>query len=419
MKNSTQMKKKWMQFKVSALSASVAALIVNSIPTQISASDIDIYQAGGTGSIDILFMLDVSTSMYTYQFTNDYTHTSDKSVCRTGYEKNTSGSKYLTITDAGNNRGSYSRTGNSSNYKFTFVGSGSGRYNITPVNYNNNTHKNNPGNRYNEVSCIDRVPKQYCTSSSQLTSDYKVYDYIYAETGDPSCIVDYSDIADSTFQKDKDYISRINKVCEKISDNKYLCHSRLANLKKALITLVNSEETKDDMYFSLGYYPHSVPKGRFSNDLIGKIKDEVRIKMDEAGKAKFLKQVLDLSTMNGTPIANAYDTALTHFKDVDLTGTSESCIGRGLYFLTDGFPQLETSTPTEDSIILPSMSSRYWSTIGRKARELRTNKAVKTATVGFGKGYYAEGATSSKGTFSCNLLTPNSAEAQLCYLGNK
>ena len=63
MKNGTYIKKKWMQFKVSALSASITALIVSSIPTQISASDIDIYQAGGTGAINIYFMLDVSGSM--------------------------------------------------------------------------------------------------------------------------------------------------------------------------------------------------------------------------------------------------------------------------------------------------------------------------------------------------------------------
>lgn len=55
MKISTPMKNKWMQFKVSVLSASMTALIVSSIPTQISASDIDIYQAGGTGAINIYY----------------------------------------------------------------------------------------------------------------------------------------------------------------------------------------------------------------------------------------------------------------------------------------------------------------------------------------------------------------------------
>ena len=63
MKNSTYIEKRWMQFKVSALSASITALVVSGIPTQISASDIDIYQSGGTGAINIYFMLDTSGSM--------------------------------------------------------------------------------------------------------------------------------------------------------------------------------------------------------------------------------------------------------------------------------------------------------------------------------------------------------------------
>ncbi len=58
MKNSKKMNKTWMQFKVSALSASITALIVSSMPTQISASDIDIYQSGISSEKDKLHSKD-------------------------------------------------------------------------------------------------------------------------------------------------------------------------------------------------------------------------------------------------------------------------------------------------------------------------------------------------------------------------
>lgn len=53
----------WMRFKVSTLAASVTSLILAGLPVQIQASDIDIYQAGGTGTTKIYMMLDKSGSM--------------------------------------------------------------------------------------------------------------------------------------------------------------------------------------------------------------------------------------------------------------------------------------------------------------------------------------------------------------------
>lgn len=95
MKNSTQMKKKWMQFKVSALSALVTALILSGIPTQISASDIDIYQAGGTGNIDVHFMLDISGSMGGYSLFDDYQYyDSDNNIKKLGQSCTTKNVSY-------------------------------------------------------------------------------------------------------------------------------------------------------------------------------------------------------------------------------------------------------------------------------------------------------------------------------------
>lgn len=428
MRNSRYIEKKWMQFKVSTLSASMTALVIAGIPNTSTASDIDIYQAGGTGDVDILFMLDVSNSMYTYQFTKDYDHSSPViKMCYEAYVKANNGNKSVTFKDYGNNseEGSYSRSGRGTSndpYVYTYTGPGTNRYEVNKVvNYTNQ----NASTRYNLISCSISNPsnsaayKAYraCYVSDTLTANREIHSRVYSEIGDPFCSVDLFPIINSTNSADKLYVERIKKVCEKVEGqvNDYSCLSRFANLKKALISLVNSELVKENMYFTLGYYPYGA-----GNNVNGYINTTKNIKMNSAGKNTFLNQVNELSTENGTPIAKAYEVARGHFSAVDTTGTSESCIGRGLYFLTDGFPQLEgTGNPIEDSTLLSPMNSKYWSTIGRKARALRTDKAVKTATVGFGKGYYANGASSTKGTFSCDLLTKNSAEAQLCYLGNK
>lgn len=424
MRNSRYIEKKWMQFKVSTLSASITVFIIASIPTQISASDIDIYQAGGTGDVDILFMLDVSNSMYTYQFTNDYAHNnSSKKQCNVAYVKSNTGNTSVTFRDTGGNKnGSYRRDGSSGNYTFVYTGSNSNRYEVNTVT---NYVSQGSQTQYNLIACDRRNPSgtaastyAACSTSSLLTEDRIIYDRAYSTIGDPFCQVDLMPLLNSTNTNDRLYVKRIQSVCEGVDgqEEMYICLTRFANLKKALISLVNSESTKENMYFSLGYYPHDAG-GRVG--VTGKIVMPKNIKMNKSGKKDFLDLVLQLPTANGTPIANAYDEAIKHFGDVDLTGTSESCIGRGLYFLTDGVPQLEDSKPTEDSRASAPMTSTYWTTIARKSRTLKNDKAVKTATVGFGKDYFANGATSEKGVFSCNLLTAGSQQAQLCLLGNK
>lgn len=63
MNKNKQIQNHWMCFKVSTLTASITSLILISLPAQIQASDIDIYQAGGTGTTKIYMMLDRSGSM--------------------------------------------------------------------------------------------------------------------------------------------------------------------------------------------------------------------------------------------------------------------------------------------------------------------------------------------------------------------
>ena len=112
MENSTYIQKKWMQFKVSALSASITALTVSSIPTQISASDIDIYQSGGTGAINIYFMADTSGSMGNSSL-SDYNHNSAKTRVESGinYTQDNNGKKYATFSNSGSGSKDYNRSG--------------------------------------------------------------------------------------------------------------------------------------------------------------------------------------------------------------------------------------------------------------------------------------------------------------------
>lgn len=63
MNKNKQIPSHWMRFKVSTLAASITSLILAGLPVQIQASDIDIYQAGGTGTTKIYMMLDKSGSM--------------------------------------------------------------------------------------------------------------------------------------------------------------------------------------------------------------------------------------------------------------------------------------------------------------------------------------------------------------------
>lgn len=103
MNKNKQIPSHWMRFKVSTLAASVTSLILAGVPVQIQASDIDIYQAGGTGTTKIYMMLDKSGSMnhntymkqdYGNSFTTKGSNWWDRDitteVCSTGTKINSS-----------------------------------------------------------------------------------------------------------------------------------------------------------------------------------------------------------------------------------------------------------------------------------------------------------------------------------------
>lgn len=63
MKTNKPIEIKWMHFKVSTLTAAITTLLLSGVTSPVVASDIDIYQSGGTGATTIYLMLDVSGSM--------------------------------------------------------------------------------------------------------------------------------------------------------------------------------------------------------------------------------------------------------------------------------------------------------------------------------------------------------------------
>src|SRR5690606_5866554 len=219
MKNSTQMKKKWMQFKVSALSASVTALIVCGIPTQISASDIDIYQAGGTGGVNIYLMLDASASMESMSLGEDYRYSTTITDCniddnRTGYTyiQNNSSNRRVSFTASTN--GTHNKVGN--NYIFVGVG---GTYNMI------SDSGSGSGTRYSRSSVTvkvgtkcENVTKNFCSSNNtQLGKTLKLDNYIYASSSDKYCLVKESDLSKDN-PRDVAYLNKIQKICEEDKD---------------------------------------------------------------------------------------------------------------------------------------------------------------------------------------------------------
>ncbi len=273
MKISTQMKTKWMQFKVSALSASVTALIVSGIPTQISASDIDIYQAGGTGEVNIKFMLDRSLSMgdgsrygklqEDYEYTASACHNMNQKVIDLSVPNpnNNQGRKRYNITRDSNN-GAYILK----SQVYEYVGIGNGQYTLT---------ERSIGGTQLYVKPVTRsiCHKRFCDATTSLPTNLFVkgdlalnatkpnilteVSYIYAEKNDQHCSIFLNNtISSSVNDADKRYVKRIKETCEKKPDttNEYYCLSRFTNLKKALYSLVLNETIDLTKNFALGVY---------------------------------------------------------------------------------------------------------------------------------------------------------------------
>lgn len=448
MKISTQMKTKWMQFKVSALSASVTALIVSGIPTQISASDIDIYQAGGTGEVNIKFMLDRSLSMgdgssygkvkEDYEYVTVACKSENKNVTDlyTNSPQYGAERKRYDIVDL--SHGQYRQT----NWGYEYVGVGNGNKSITLRN-----NQSSGGTRlYLKTQTRQICDRQiFCASTSTLPSNLvingklahdpsrpnslKDVSYVYAASGANYCSIDLNNatLLSSTNTEDKRYIKRIQETCENKPSkiNEYYCLSRFSNLKKALYSLVLDETIDSTKNFALGVYS----SGRDFTPL-------GFTKMDDPGKKKFLDKIDQIVLSGATPIAEGYNAAGNFFSRSNMPthqNTKLSCTGNGVYFLTDGVPQSSANTFLTNNDSNSSFSPRptkvnksyfpeYWKSMAGYALALKNSTyKIKTATVGLGGEYYLGLNNLPKdGSFDCSLYESNQPNQQaLCYLGAK
>lgn len=424
MKNSTYIQKKWMQFKVSTLSASITALIVSSIPTQISASDIDIYQSGGTGAINIYFMLDVSGSMGYSSLFEDYQHTSTKSVSGINYIQNNNGKTYVEFQDIGNKKGDYNKSG--SNY--TFVGAGNGRYIEKPSTSRPVRSGDANSSKFNTSTTSVNISKNICSSiddASTLPINLVINGYKYASQNEYYCLVKESDLNLSN-SEDKGYLDTIKKICEPSGfSGEYNCLTRLTNLKKGLFQLINSSEIDKDHNFALGQYTGDSENNGGTRTLL-----DFTV-MDSTGKKSISNYVQGLVADGGTPIAPAYNVASSQIiKGNTVSNAKPQCSGNGIYFLTDGVPNPETTTLFESEKVTDTeltytytfrgntYITNYWERVAGKGKSLREgNKLIKTATVGFGGGYYLDSAYAKDGNFDCSVYSH--PEKGLCLWGTK
>lgn len=401
MKNSKKINKTWMQFKVSTLSASITALILSGVPYYTFASDIDIYQSGGTGATRIYLMLDTSGSMDTKDsFDVDY-----------GYP-------YQVIEQQCN-----------------FWGWGC--WNVT----------------------VDKNLCERSTLSSNLSiatvdKDGKSKSYVYTKLTDNYCVIDLGSTVIKNTSTDQSYKAKIPSVCDRIATtNKYNCYSRMVNLRKGLISVVADATIDENIYFALGQYPVNLGTGnspKYSGQTIFDFKE-----MNASNKETLIEKIQSLTANNGTPIAPAYSAAADKLftSAANPTGaTSLECTGNGVYFLTDGEPtftgfntnskgygnsSIDYSTILSNrnitSITTNTLAADdYWKHIGNFAQSIRSSKyKVKTATVGFGGGYYlnatkkaeANISIGDKKYFDCSKLDTTGTDAadhlSLCKWGAK
>ncbi|MDH1799213.1 pilus assembly protein [Acinetobacter johnsonii] len=420
MKNSTYIEKKWMQFKVSALSASITALVVIGIPTQISASDIDIYQSGGTGAINIYFMLDTSGSMGNSSLAEDYQHTSAKTRTEDGYSYNQSdkGAEYVVFASRGNVRKDYNRVGKS----YIFVGNGLGNYYIWDAR--KATNWDDKSDRYNIVSQTVTLNIEICATYNTLSQDLKsAGGYNYASSGDNYCMVSEGDLKLSD-AGDIAYLNKIKKICEPSAiSGSYSCLTRLANLKKGLLSLINSSEVDNSKYFAVGQYS-GVSSSNLTNPAF--------LSMNATNKAIVSQKIAGLNAGSTTPIGNGYERATSQITST-ATGANNakpSCTGNGIYLLTDGEPTNSsgyamTSGYSNWSTNLGNtpLHNDFWKSVGSKAIEnLNGTRKIKTATVGFGGMYYLSEDYSRNGEFECSVYKKDdngTNQSSMCYWGTK
>lgn len=428
MKNNAYIKSKWVHFKVSTLSASIIALVMSSIPTQISASDIDIYQAGGTGATSIYMMLDKSGSMdYSEGFLDDYGYIYEEkkpfyntNVCTLSDTIKVGNDYYYYVGPK--NGGHYGPVGPNTVTSWSsggwFVEDAAGDYKVI-------TNVSNTSNNKCKINyTINRSVCKRILSDIDLhiTFNNKNYNYVNKDK-DGICYIDLSSFPNKTgSEKTKiDNIKkRVKQTCTDISGNetKYRCLSRMAKLREGLMKMIIDPSVDESKGFALGVYSDSTAETLLTFT-----------EMNEDNKEEILGKIKNISALGGTPIGAAYKVASNEFDTSPYFNDKSKleCSGNGIYFMTDGEPSYDSTTfgygtTSSYTKILPEKNaSEFWNKIGYQAQYLKNSKfKIKTATVGFGSEYYFSTLPEDMSQVDCaNIGTSGSNAQSLCKWGAK
>ena len=203
-------------------------------------------------------------------------------------------------------------------------------------------------------------------------------------------------------------------------------YDRMSKLKMAILELLSYENVNKDIIMGVGAFGYTNNRGQI----------QVAAKpLDATQKEKIYTFLRGLEPSGGTPMAPAFTDAgaymlgtSTYTGDTTYSGMrattdativnnasgnkkkyiapeTQECGARGVYLLTDGFPNgvsdqntlrsmmggaLNTSSlscPSSGGLLQGSDSTSQWQCMGEFAKQLRTNKQVQTAMVGFGSSF--------------------------------
>lgn len=196
-------------------------------------------------------------------------------------------------------------------------------------------------------------------------------------------------------------------------------YDRMSKLKMAILELLAYENVNEDIIMGVGAFGYTNNRG------------EIRVAakpLDATQKEKIYAFLRGLEPAGGTPMAPAFTdagaymlgtstynggTTYSGMRATSDTGIvknnkyiapeTQECGARGVYLLTDGFPNgassqsnlksmmnetLGTSSVScSGGLLQGSDSSSQWQCMGDFAKQLRTNKQVQTAMVGFGASF--------------------------------
>ena len=375
------------QFRPTAIVIAVAALMLPSMMTQAGTAykegipsynklgDLTIYQPSSESNKPTLtLMLDKSGSMGGSVSFHEDEKQEYKSLyrfreCRT-YNNNRTCKNY------------------GSNYRYY--------HNINDINPNLDFVYYDRLSRYT-VPTLVGADNQVCLASSSSTGYAEIYNPIY-QTVDHGVRLEY---------------------CLKGTETIY---DRMSKLKMALLELLSYESVNTDIIMGVGAFGYTSNRGQI----------QVAAKpLDATQKEKIYKFLRDdVNPAGGTPMAPAFADAAAYMLGTStynggttysgmrattdreivqgsyssqkyIAPETQQCGAKGVYLLTDGFPNGASSSelksmmagalgttslscPSSGGLLSGESSAAQWQCMGEFSKQLRTNKQVKTALVGFG-----------------------------------